>query len=171
MPGSVRAVASSIKGLRPDLPARKAAGLTLQVRGADLAAALGPALDPDESEGIHDLRVASRRLRAAIDAYESFLPRRGIRSLRSEVRDLFRATGPARDLEVQIERLRKMAGDAPAEVRAGLTSVSERLSARYEAETDKVRLAVESFRDAEMVRRLAWFVWGATGVPPIEGSR
>src|SRR5437867_8153728 len=95
----------AIKGLRPDLPVRKAAGLSVQARAGDLADALDQALNPDDPEGIHDLRVATRRLRAAIDAYAVAWPAKGMKALRRDVRDLFRATGPARDIEVQMAHI------------------------------------------------------------------
>lgn len=55
-------------------------------------------------EGIHDLRVASRRLRTALVMFEPCLGRGSRRWVR-EVRAVTRGLGRARDLEVQIEFL------------------------------------------------------------------
>ncbi|MGH7895033.1 MAG: CHAD domain-containing protein, partial [Candidatus Binatia bacterium] len=51
-------------------------------------------------EGVHQLRVATRRLRAALALFESGLPRRASRSAREELAWLGRTTGPVRDLDV-----------------------------------------------------------------------
>jgi CHAD domain-containing protein len=145
---------------------RKAAGRSIQTRVAELSDALERALDPDDAEGIHDLRVATRRLRAAIDSYGVAWPKKGMKALRRDVRDLFRATGPARDTEVQIDHIEAAIGDAPPAVRHGLEELRAGLVGQFEVEAEAVRKAVLTFRDDGVLVRLGWYVWGATGVPP-----
>lgn len=64
--------------------------------------------DPEE---LHDMRVATRRLRAAIDFFEAVLPARAA-SLRSELGWLAQVLGTVRDLDVQIERADGWVADA-----------------------------------------------------------
>src|SRR5215204_3650006 len=62
--------------------------------------------DPEE---LHDMRVATRRLRAALKLYKEALPKRAERYER-DLRFFAGALGDARDLDVHLERL---AGEAP----------------------------------------------------------
>jgi len=57
--------------------------------------------DPEE---LHDMRVASRRLRAAIVLFQEALPVRAVR-LRDELGWVAEALGAVRDLDVQLEQL------------------------------------------------------------------
>lgn len=58
--------------------------------------------DPEE---LHDMRVASRRMRAAIKLFSEALPERAL-WLEGELRWLAVAMGDVRDLDVQVEQLR-----------------------------------------------------------------
>jgi len=51
-------------------------------------------------EGVHQLRVAIRRLRTALTLFECALPRRTAQALERELGELGRAVGPVRDLDV-----------------------------------------------------------------------
>lgn len=57
--------------------------------------------DPEE---LHDMRVATRRMRAAIKVFEGALPERA-RWFREELRWIAGSLGDVRDLDVQIDRL------------------------------------------------------------------
>ncbi|MDD5078604.1 MAG: CHAD domain-containing protein [Candidatus Omnitrophica bacterium] len=56
-------------------------------------------------EPLHRMRVASRRLRAAIKAFDDILPSEKARNLKKEIGNIGRALGPARQLDVQIRFL------------------------------------------------------------------
>lgn len=58
----------------------------------------------DDTEQLHDMRVASRRLRAALSLFADFLPA-GADHMREELGWLGRALGAVRDLDVQLEQL------------------------------------------------------------------
>ncbi|MCZ6856033.1 MAG: CHAD domain-containing protein, partial [Gammaproteobacteria bacterium] len=53
-------------------------------------------------ESVHDLRVVTRRIRAALDIFASVLPKVG---LSKDMRGLSRALGRIRDIDVHLERL------------------------------------------------------------------
>ncbi|HWD03237.1 MAG TPA: CHAD domain-containing protein [Amycolatopsis sp.] len=75
---------------------------------ADLAVRL------DEPEGVHDLRVAARRIRATLRTFAPVLGgRRLVRNLCGSLRWLGESVGPARDTEVQRERLRRRLDPVP----------------------------------------------------------
>ncbi|MFI5615736.1 CHAD domain-containing protein [Amycolatopsis sp. NPDC051903] len=75
---------------------------------ADLAVRLA------EPEGVHDLRVATRRIRATLRTFAPVLGgRRLVRNLRESLRWLGASVGPARDMQVQCDRLHRRLDDLP----------------------------------------------------------
>jgi CHAD domain-containing protein len=75
---------------------------------------LGDSLD---QEALHDFRVGIRRLRSVIKAYREELAGSVGGKMRRRIRELGRATNDGRDLEVQLDWLKRQAMDlAPDEV-------------------------------------------------------
>lgn len=64
-----------------------------------------------EPEGVHQMRVTTRRLREALRAFGAVLPQPAAAELREELRWLAGVLGTVRDLDVQMERFQS-AGDA-----------------------------------------------------------
>lgn len=62
----------------------------------------------EDSEHLHRMRVASRRLRAALRTFRSCMPRKKYRRIFSRTRTVTRSLGQARDADVQIAHLKKM---------------------------------------------------------------
>lgn len=71
-------------------------------------------------EAVHDLRVATRRLRAALRLFEPLLPKPLADGARRELRRLAKAVGAVRDLDVLGETMRARAVRLDPELRAGL---------------------------------------------------
>jgi len=61
----------------------------------------------DDNEHIHRMRVASRRLRAALPLFSSCFPEKEFRFWMREIKKITRALGAARDTDVQIAFLKK----------------------------------------------------------------
>ena len=66
----------------------------------------------NDIEFIHQARVASRRLRAAVPLFVSCLPHKKARGWQKQMRTVTRALGAARDTDVQIEALEAFAQSA-----------------------------------------------------------
>jgi putative phosphoesterase len=60
----------------------------------------------DEIEFLHQSRVFSRRVRAALDIFSSCLPEKQVNRWKKGIRDITRALGEARDMDVQIEYIK-----------------------------------------------------------------
>src|SRR5260221_4976947 len=58
--------------------------------------------DSDDTEGVHDMRVAIRRLRSALSTFEDSYRRRVIKDFRKEFRGVASVLGTARDLHVTL---------------------------------------------------------------------
>jgi CHAD domain-containing protein len=61
---------------------------------------LDAAVRRDEADGVHQMRVTTRRLRAALQAFPMILPQPATAGLRDELRWLGQVLGDARDAEV-----------------------------------------------------------------------
>jgi CHAD domain-containing protein len=61
-----------------------------------------------DSEHVHQSRVASRRIRAALAIFDNCFPEKKIKKWRKEIKSLTQGFGPARDADVQIEYLKKV---------------------------------------------------------------
>ena len=101
-----------------------------------------PAAMAGESiEGVHDVRVASRRLRAAMDVAGDCFPRSWYRPLHRAAKDITRALGGVRDRDVLLESLLAERAAAPATEQPGIDG----LIARIEAERTEARADMEQF--------------------------
>ena len=67
--------------------------------------ATDPQVRRDAPEGVHDMRVACRRMRSALQSFRALLDRSRTDDLVAELRWLAGELGGARDLEVQEERI------------------------------------------------------------------
>ena len=121
-PKLYRALDLDYGGKNPPLPdaaspAEELAAAFAEQYGRLLAHDPGTRLGSDP-EDLHQLRVATRRLRAFLRAGRRLLDRDWAESLRAELGWLGAALGPARDLDVLVEHLRTevdaLGADAPA---------------------------------------------------------
>ncbi len=100
--------------------------------------------DPEDGEGLHDFRVALRRLRSWLKAYRGYPGVAIPKPQRRHLRDLARATNEARDGEVMLawlEAERPALGNAE---RGAIDWWAERLGARVEADYAEARRTLEA---------------------------
>lgn len=110
-------------------------------------------------EGVHQMRVGTRRLRSALRLFDAWLPIRATQALTDELRWLGRELGRARDLDVFVgELLGPIAKSRPEDAGLGALHAAAE-SARAEAHV-AVRTALRSQRYALLVLRLGRFVEG-----------
>ncbi|MGH2631916.1 MAG: CHAD domain-containing protein, partial [Tepidiformaceae bacterium] len=112
--------------------------------GAFLANEAGTRLG-DDIEALHDMRVASRRLRAAMSAFAAYLPPR-LHALRDQLGWVASALGVVRDLDVQLETLPEWRdGFAPDQVVA-VDAIEAILQARRDAARKRMLAVLDSRR-------------------------
>ncbi len=106
----------------------------------------------DDPEFVHDMRVATRRLRAAMGLFQPFLPRRA-QALRDELRWVAGALGAVRDLDVQLEHLAHAVPAEPdsPETAAAYADISRVLRAQRDGARTALLGALNSQRYAELV--------------------
>jgi len=127
------AKAKEITGLDGTARASEGIKLMLVTRMEEMCAGRDAALDWSDIEGVHAMRVASRRLRSALHDFAPYLRKRRLAVARGELKVIAGALGKVRDEDVAIVELKKLAADAPVEVAAGIRRFAdERREARVE---------------------------------------
>jgi len=118
------------------VPIREDAAATLCEDGQRLLGRLERAVrrtrrggDP---ESVHDVRVATRKLEAALDLWRPMLPRRRRRRARRALGVLRRGLATAREASVSLNRLRERFGSLPAEARIAAALLQDCLQQRVE---------------------------------------
>lgn len=99
------AKAHDIPGLHADVPFYEAAAATVAVRADELFAHAEGVLDIGDIERVHDMRVATRRLRAVLEIYAPCFPRKRLRAVLEDVKALADALGARRDPDVLLAHL------------------------------------------------------------------
>jgi len=99
------------------------------------------AVEGKDIEGVHDVRVASRRLRAAMDVAAGAFPADWYKPLHKLAKQITRELGAVRDRDVLIESFQKDREKAPPEEWPGIDLVIERI----DAERVEARQAMEKF--------------------------
>jgi CHAD domain-containing protein len=97
----------------------------------------------DDPEALHDMRVASRRLRAALSVFEDLFPAKEFRLIEKEVSRITDSLGTVRDADVQIEFIALHRDSAPESERVGLEFFLEHLSKSRNEERVRLVKAVD----------------------------
>jgi CHAD domain-containing protein len=109
----------------------------------------------DDIEDLHQMRVAVRRMRAALKAARPLLDRTWADGLRAELGWLGRALGPVRDLDVLLLRLRGEIATLPEPERTAGEQLVAALDAEREVARAAMLAALESGRYRALLERLA----------------
>lgn len=107
------AKARDIPGLDAGMPFTEAAAATVAVRAEEMFEQAENVLDITDIERVHDMRVASRRLRAVLEIYAPCFPADEFKPILREVKALADALGARRDPDVLLEQLAKLEGALP----------------------------------------------------------
>src|SRR5215208_6230816 len=91
------------------------------------------AIAGEDIEGVHDVRVASRRLRAAMDVAVGCFPAVWYRPLHEAAKEITGALGEVRDRDVLLEHLTKQRDAAPPGERPGIERLIERVDRERKA--------------------------------------
>ena len=111
----------------PDLaceqPFSLAAAQVVEVRAAEVFNHSEGVLDVENIEHLHDMRVATRRLRAAMEMFRPCFPRKPFKSALKEVKKIADALGERRDRDVSIDALAAFAAEIGGADRVGVETL------------------------------------------------
>jgi CHAD domain-containing protein len=146
--------AREIPGLEPDTVFREAAARAMWVRTEEVFSFREGVLDTTDIERVHDMRVATRRLRAVMEVFAPCFPRKPHRAALREVKHLADALGERRDPDVHIDALERIAGRLGAEERPGIESLADALEADQEAANQQLARVLEELDSGNLEGRL-----------------
>jgi CHAD domain-containing protein len=116
-----------IPDLTSEVPYAEAAAKIVSVRATELTEHARGVLDTGDIERVHDMRVATRRLRAALEIFEPCFPAKPFSDALQAVKRLADALGERRDRDVAIAALHGFNDQMPGPDRRGVESLIERL--------------------------------------------
>jgi len=114
--------------LFPDTPMREAALRVLRRAWRQLREAEPEARRGEGPEGVHRMRVATRRMRAAMRLFEPALPARALAAQRRHLERMAGTLGAVRDLDVMLLELPRVADKLPGGLAADLAPLHAVLS-------------------------------------------
>jgi CHAD domain-containing protein len=138
----------------PDLTAEvsfaEAAAKIVAVRAEELDENAEGVLDTGDIERVHDMRVATRRLRAALEMFEPCFPAKLHREALDSVKRLADALGERRDRDVAIASLRGLSDQMSAPDRPGIASLIEQLRSEQQQANEELAPLVAEERRREL---------------------
>jgi CHAD domain-containing protein len=99
---------------------REAAATAVETRAEEVFEHAAGVLDTTDIERVHAMRVATRRLRAVMEIFETAFPRKQHRTALREVKALADALGERRDRDVAIEAMTGIAAQLTSDDRPGI---------------------------------------------------
>ena len=160
------AKAREIPGLEAELSYREAAARTVAVRAEELFHHAAGVLDMSDIERVHDMRVASRRLRAVLEIYEPCFPRKQLRAAIDDVKALADALGERRDPDVQLAQLDEFAAAVKPADRPGVELFAERVRSEQSSANELLAAAIAELEQTDLRGRLASLAVGAEPAEP-----
>ena len=124
-----------------DLAFREVMRTLIHDRWQEVWKAMPAAIEGTDNEGVHDVRVASRRLRAAMDVAAPAFPKSWYKPLHRSAKDITSSLGEVRDRDVILERLQAQRAAASPVDWPGI----DRLITRIDGERLIAREAMEAY--------------------------
>ena len=160
------AKAKPVTDLSPQEPYGEAAVKIISTRADELREHARGVLDTGDIDRVHDMRVATRRLLAALEVFEPCFPRKTHRRALREVKRLADGLGERRDRDVAIASLRAFNDQMPAADRRGVES----LIARFRDEQAEANRQLAPLVDEGNLGSLAETIGELVGAQPGNGA-
>jgi CHAD domain-containing protein len=139
-------------------PFAAVASRVVATRAEELFSQSEGVLDLDDVERVHDMRVATRRLRAALEIFAPAFPKKRRRKVLKRVRALADALGERRDPDVELELLAGFAGEVEPGDGEAYDALVEDLRRRQRRANERLASFVTRKRLRKLQRRLSRLV-------------
>ncbi len=127
------AKARNVKGIAPEKSLEECARRIITTRLHEMMSFKEGAIDGTDIEYVHDMRVASRRLRAAMRNFaDCFTRKKKFRRHLKRVERITSRLGDVRDLDVLIDRFQKDLKTMPADAQSGVQNLVKHLQRERE---------------------------------------
>jgi triphosphatase len=154
-PSGAAAKASRYPTFAPETPVRAAARVILRTLLAAIVQEAPAVLRGDDVRATHDMRVAIRRLRSAMDTFEAHFPGKRLRRFARETRRLGRRLGAVRDGDVHLAALHAALATASAQERDGIAFAIEAIAELRRQHLERFEAAFTQFELAGLERMIA----------------
>ena len=148
------AKAQEIPGLDATIRFREAAARAVEVRADEVFGHAEGVLDTSDIERVHAMRVATRRLRAAMEVFAACFPRKQHKRLLREVKALADTLGERRDPDVHIEELERIAAALTREDARGIRSLEAELRRHQEGANEALAAKLREIEESGLRERL-----------------
>ena len=132
---------------------REYAVQAIQPRLERMLSHLEGAREGERTEPIKQMRVWSRRTRAALEVFHDCFPEKAFRGFEREIKTVTGALGEARDLDVMIDTLSKREAGLPPQQRAGLASFIAQMRERRDEAQEAVRETIAHLEHQDLAAR------------------
>ena len=127
------AKARNVKGIAPEKSLEECARRIITTRLHEMMSFKAGAIDGRDIEYVHDMRVASRRLRAAMQNFaDCFTRKKKFRRHLKRVERITSRLGDVRDLDVLIDRFQKDLKTMPEDAQSGVQNLVRHLQRERE---------------------------------------
>jgi CHAD domain-containing protein len=126
----------------------------VRVRADELFEQAEGVLDTSDIERVHDMRVASRRLRAVLEVFAPCFPRGPYRGVLRDVKMVADALGERRDPDVHLAAMEKLAAELPPELQPGIEELAERQRERQAVGNEVLAPTLEDIERTDLRGRL-----------------
>jgi CHAD domain-containing protein len=126
----------------------------VRVRAQELFDEAEGVLDTDDIERVHDMRVASRRLRAVLEIFAPCFPPAEYADVLEDVKRLADALGERRDPDVHIAAMQDFAAAVDPVQAPGIERLVEGLRARQATGNDVLEQALDAAEESDLEARL-----------------
>ena len=154
----------NVPGLRGGAGFRDAAGRVILTRWREMMSYRDGTVLGEDIEELHAMRVSSRRLRAAMDAFEVAFPAKSFRPLLRQVKEITDVLGEARDLDVAVQRLARTLAEMGEDERPGIEGLIARYRQDRAAEAPRIAALFARVNEEHFEKRLARYIEKHTGV-------
>jgi CHAD domain-containing protein len=124
------------------------------VRAAEVFEHAAGVLDTDDIDRVHDMRVATRRLRAVLEVFAPAFDKHEHKAALKDVKALADALGARRDPDVQLAALAELEAALPAADRAGVEAFADRVRAEQQDGNATLAAALERMEQDDLQGRL-----------------
>jgi CHAD domain-containing protein len=155
------AKARDIPELSSGVSFRDAAALAVETRSAELFEHASGVLDTGDIERVHDMRVATRRLRAAMEIFEPCFPKKDFKRTLRDVKHLADTLGERRDPDVHIAELERITAALTREDARGIRSLEGELRAQQQAGNEALAAKLREIEETGLRERLESLVTAA----------
>lgn len=145
--------------MQPDDPMSEAGRKVLAYHFAKLVDNEEGTREGEDIEALHDMRVATRRMRAAFAVFAPYYKKSATKRLLKELRQTGRTLGAVRDLDVMIDKAKKYGEDHPEQ------GSLEPLLQDWDKQREKARKRMVKYLDSKDYRRFIADFDRFTGTP------